>query len=259
MADTTFTLDLSIKKSDIAAAYHQKLKQIQQQIKIQGFRPGKAPLELVEQQVDQDQIIKDIANPLITQAFQNAIKKQKLKPIVNPQIETVNPPLTITKDWQFKATSCQLPLVKLSSTYKTKIKKINSNKKIKKEQLINNIFESLLTSAQIDFPPVLINSEIEKKIDQLANKLKSANVSLDSFLSQQNTKLEDFIKNLEIQIKKDWTLNLTINHIAETEKLTASQEEINDLISKNPHLSQNPNLAFYLIEQQKVVNFLKKL
>lgn len=257
--DSTFSLKLVVKKEDINQAYQKKLAVAQKNIKIDGFRPGKAPLDLVEKQIDTDKIIEDISQDLISQAYQKAIQDKKLKPIVNPQVKVDNPPLSIDKDWQLTATSCQIPAVKIKSKYKTDLKKVNTNKKLKKEELTQKIFDTVLANTQVNLPPVLIESELQRKFSQFVNQLAQAKLSLEAFLTKNKIKFEDLKTDFEKQIKKDWTINLAINHIAKTEKLTATQKEIQDLVKKTPQLSQNINMAYYLIEQQKVMDFLKKI
>jgi FKBP-type peptidyl-prolyl cis-trans isomerase (trigger factor) len=53
-------------------------------------------------------------------------------------------------------------------------------------------------------------------------------------------------------------VNLAISKIAKDNKIEVSEAEIKDILDKNPALSQNINMVYYLLTQQKVFEFLKK-
>jgi hypothetical protein len=52
---------------------------------------------------------------------------------------------------------------------------------------------------------------------------------------------------------------LAIDSIAREQKLTVNEEEVKTLVAKNQQLASNLNLVYYLLTQQKVFDYLKKL
>ena len=61
---------------------------------------------------------------------------------------------------------------------------------------------------------------------------------------------------MEQRISEEWTLNLAISQIALSQKITPDAKEIEEIVKKNPKLSSNPDLAYYLLTQQKVIDYL---
>ncbi len=55
-------------------------------VKLPGFRPGKAPLNLVERQADPNQLQTEFLDEAINRLYVQAIKSEGLRPIANPQI-----------------------------------------------------------------------------------------------------------------------------------------------------------------------------
>ncbi|MDD2483212.1 MAG: hypothetical protein PHE71_02985, partial [Candidatus Shapirobacteria bacterium] len=71
--------------------------------------------------------------------------------------------------------------------------------------------------------------------------------------------LEQYKENLKKQLIKEWTLNLSITQIAKEQKIEVTKTEVTDIAKTNPSLGQNVNFIYYLLTQQKVFDFLKKL
>ncbi len=61
------------------------------------------------------------------------------------------------------------------------------------------------------------------------------------------------------QLIKEWTLNLAISQIAKEQKIEVSEKEVTDISTSNPSLGKNINFIYYLLTQQKVFDFLKKI
>lgn len=62
------------------------LERIAQNIKVPGFRPGKAPAPLVEKQVDQAQLQAEFVDEAVNKFYVHAIEQEKLRPVASPEI-----------------------------------------------------------------------------------------------------------------------------------------------------------------------------
>ena len=82
----TKALDIKITKEDFAKTYQQVLNNTAQKIKINGFRPGKAPKNMIESMY-KDAIIADAKEKIIREAIDDGIKENNLKVL---QISDVN-------------------------------------------------------------------------------------------------------------------------------------------------------------------------
>ncbi|MBC2605654.1 trigger factor [Pelagicoccus albus] len=75
--DTRKTLAVSFEASEIAAEETQLLKQFSKQAKIPGFRPGKAPVNMIRQRFGK-QIKDELRQRVISKAYQDGTKESKL-------------------------------------------------------------------------------------------------------------------------------------------------------------------------------------
>lgn len=79
---------LSLPWSSINAETDKRLKQTQRRVKIDGFRPGKAPLKMVESMYGAS-VQNDVMNEQVQQAFYNIAVSEKLKVAGMPRFEGV--------------------------------------------------------------------------------------------------------------------------------------------------------------------------
>ena len=90
-------------------------------VNIPGFRKGKAPRIIVERHVGTDALMQEAFDLIAPQAFDNALKEQKIEPVTRPNIDIVT--LEDGKDLVFKATVTPRPEVKLGDYKGLKVEK----------------------------------------------------------------------------------------------------------------------------------------
>jgi len=255
-----FTLTVEIKVADIKAEYQEHLKKFQAEYETKGFRKGKAPLEVVEQNINPEKLFEEVASHLISHAYGHKIEENGLKPIIQPQVKFLNKDVDFDHDWQIEITSCELPEIKLNDKYLAEVKKINSDKTITDEnQKIEKIIDSLVKNSQVELPEILIESDTQNQLSQLIDQSRQAGISVADYLKNKGLTLEQYKENLKKQLTKEWTLNLAITQIAKEQKFEVTQTEVEDISKNNPSLGQNINFIYYILTQQKVFDFLKKL
>jgi len=98
-------------------------EEISQEIKIAGFRPGKAPRNLVEQKVGKATVFNNAAEKAVSKNYLEYIKKEKIEAIGNPEIKVLN--AEEEKDFCYKAVVSVMPEIVLDEGYVKSIKKIN--------------------------------------------------------------------------------------------------------------------------------------
>ncbi|MBI2465361.1 hypothetical protein HYV64_04430 [Candidatus Shapirobacteria bacterium] len=256
--DKTFVITGSFSVEEINKTNDKVLSTAQANFESKGFRKGKAPLNIVKENIHEHRIIEEILTTLISKLYSDVVAENKLHPIVQPQIKVVNPPLELGKEWQVEMIGCELPQVELTKDYQADIKKINSTATDDNDRL-NQTIASLIKNAKVDIPEMLIKNDVENKMSQLVDQTQQAGLTINSYLKSKNTTLEKYQGELHIQIRQEWITNLCIDHIAKTNNITVSDKEADEVISKNKDLAKNLNLVYYLLTQQKVFEFLKKL
>jgi trigger factor len=78
-------LSVVVAADKIETAVQGRLKQLSKRVKIQGFRPGKVPMKIVEQQY-RDTATNDVLGDLIQKSLQEALEGQDVVPAVQPDI-----------------------------------------------------------------------------------------------------------------------------------------------------------------------------
>ena len=131
-------LTITVEPKDYKKDLEQAAVRISERAAIKGFRPGKAPYEMVKQQVGEIKIIEEAMQSIVERNFFMAAKESKLDTVGMPQI-------TITKiapgnDLVFTATVALLPTIKLGDLATVKVK--HQAKEIT-DQEIDNVLNDL--------------------------------------------------------------------------------------------------------------------
>ena len=123
---------------------------------------------------------------------------------------------------------------------------------------MDQIIQALIKNAKVDLPEILIDSDLQSHLSGLVDQANQAGITVQQYLESQKQTLDGYKESLKKRIVEEWTINLTISKIAKDNKIEVSEEEVKDILTKNPALSQNINMIYYLLTQQKVFEFLKK-
>lgn len=95
-----------------------RLKRLSQTARFPGFRPGKAPMKMVEAQYA-GKVMEEVAGDLIRTTFYEAVKEQGLKPAGGPDIQPTN--FGRGKDFEYTATFEIYPEIKCLDIKGTRI------------------------------------------------------------------------------------------------------------------------------------------
>lgn len=107
------------KKEEWKEAQEKELNKVTKKVKIDGFRPGKAPRDMVMKKYGADIMI-DAANSLIDKEYRRIILEDKIIPVVEPKIELVK---STEDELEVKFTFITTPTVKLGEYKNLGIKK----------------------------------------------------------------------------------------------------------------------------------------
>ena len=65
-------------------------RKLAQEIKIHGFRPGKAPLPIVEATLGADRVRREAIEDLLNPVLNDVLIEEELEPAINPELETID-------------------------------------------------------------------------------------------------------------------------------------------------------------------------
>src|SRR6478735_2415192 len=93
--------------SDVKNAFDSVYKNLQKKARIKGFRPGKAPLNVIKKFYG-NSIAYDVADQLVRTHLFKAIDQESIRPIAAPVLESMDLP-SEDKDYTFSALVDVLP------------------------------------------------------------------------------------------------------------------------------------------------------
>ena len=100
----------------VDATYERVLNRLVSKAKIEGFRPGRAPRQLVEARVGPAALREEVVETIVPQVVQQALKEKDLDPIDNPDVEVLE--LERGRPARLKATISVMPAVTLGDASK---------------------------------------------------------------------------------------------------------------------------------------------
>ena len=267
----TIRLTITIPNSDIKKAWEEVMTSVAGNAEIQGFRRGKAPRKLVEEKADKEKIREEVLKKLLPPAYAQAIKTHEIRPIINPKIhvDKLEDPNT-NKDWQFTALTCEAPSIKLGK-YKESIQKITVKSKIivpGKEPVpakFDDIVKALLDSITGEIPEILVDNETDRLLSQTLEEVKKLGLTLDQYLSSTGKNPQVLREEYGKKAQNDIKLEFALLKIAEEEKITVEEKEIEEAIKASKsedekrNLEANRYLLASILRQQKTLDFLKNL
>lgn len=114
-------LTIEITVEEYQPFLKQAAQKISENVKIKGFRPGKADFEIIKKHVGEAQIWEEALEPAIQRTFVNALEEHKLVTVGSPKIDVVK--LAPGNPVIYKATISTLPTVELADYKTIKVKK----------------------------------------------------------------------------------------------------------------------------------------
>jgi trigger factor len=132
---------VTVGQEDFQQIFDDILLEFGAKTQIPGFRPGKAPKNLVEEKVGHARILNEAAGNLASKHLVEIMEKEKISPIVSPNV--VFDSLTYGGPFVFSAVLYEKPKVNLGDWKKIEVKKGNPGAVTDKdvEKAVGNIFD----------------------------------------------------------------------------------------------------------------------
>lgn len=148
ISDTRVELTVTLDAADLKTARSQALEQLAKNIKIQGFRKGKAPASLVEQQISPNDIASETIDLAVRQNLPAAFDAAKIAPLA---VEKVNVTKYVPDESaEFTAAADILPEVKLGDYKKLSAKLESATPKADEvQEVIDNILTAYSEKAVV--------------------------------------------------------------------------------------------------------------
>lgn len=87
ISDTKVQLTLKADAETLANAKQAALAELAKEVRVQGFRPGKAPANLVEKQVSQSALQSEFLDRIMNVMYSKALDDNRLHPVAQPEVK----------------------------------------------------------------------------------------------------------------------------------------------------------------------------
>lgn len=87
LSDTKVQLSIAGEPGELNAIKQEVVKKLAKDVKLQGFRAGKAPDSLVEKSIDPSRLQTEFLDEAINKLFVDAVTKESLRPVAQPKVE----------------------------------------------------------------------------------------------------------------------------------------------------------------------------
>ena len=139
-------LTIEVSADEVEAAFERVVRKLSNKVKIQGFRPGKAPRAVVEARLGLPAIREEVIEELIPQVVSRALAESGLDPIDRPQVDLIE--FERGKPGRFTATVSVMPEVTLADLGKVRLEKQRTE--VTDEMVDRRVGELLDTQASLE-------------------------------------------------------------------------------------------------------------
>jgi trigger factor len=91
------TLTIEVDETRVQKAMQQKARELGREVRIPGFRPGKAPFDVIVRRIGEETLRAEAIEDLIQPVFEEALNQADIDPYAQPMLEDIKPePLVLT-------------------------------------------------------------------------------------------------------------------------------------------------------------------
>ncbi len=222
-----------------------------QGITVKGFRQGKAPKAIAEQNLSPEKLNNHIITHVLNDTVVTVVKEKDYQTLGRPVLEKLEP----QKDGGL-IIILHIPLYPTFELgkYQDKIKKIT-----KKEKKADDIYDILLENIKIDVPGILVDEEAKYSLEKLEEHAKSLNITLDKYLEAIKKTQEEVQEEYKKGAEKSIKLDLILLKIAEDQKIEIAKEELDSLITASGAKDHQVEQIKSIIKRRKTLDYLMSL
>ncbi len=87
LTPTRVRISVEVPFAELKGEFDRAYKQLAQQVRLPGFRPGKAPAKLLEARVGRGAVLEQVVNDALPARYSEAVTTEELRPLGQPEIE----------------------------------------------------------------------------------------------------------------------------------------------------------------------------
>lgn len=273
-------ITVTLPKADIKVGKDKAFKHLQGELVVEGFRKGKVPEAIAQKYLSAEAIYQEMMKDVLPNIYDEIVKKEALKPVMNPKIELVN--AKEGEDWIVKISVAQKPTITLGD-YKAKIKTLKAGKKkediwipgkeapaakgqkeedAEKSKMINEVLDTVLKTAKIEVSDLILEEELNHRLSRLVDDVEKIGLTVDGYLKSKNLTMETIKAQFKKEIEDTYKLEFILAEIADVEGIKVEPEELNRLFvnikDEKEKQSAMQNSYYYasILRKQKTLDYL---
>ncbi len=94
------------------------------------------------------------------------------------------------------------------------------------DKFVDQLLETVVHNAQMDIPPVMLESEIDESVQVFSNRIAQQGFDLDTYLKLSNMRMDDLRAQFANEADSKVRVRLVLEKIADVEHLETTNEEI---------------------------------
>lgn len=291
----TFKVEVKIPKEDVNSVFTEVLNHLSHHVKVDGFREGKAPADLVKSKINKTTLRSEALNTLLGKVINDIVRDQRLKPITGPAIDIKK--FDENEDAEFTVTIIERPDIKLND-YESAIKKIEhaveeaTDAKTeaehdhddheghdhkdhkhepsiieKNEQLNKKIIDKLIDICEVELSKDLIDMERNRMMSSLLDQVQKVGLTIDQYLTTIKKTADQLKDDYEKIAKNTLKADFLLHEIADKKEINVSDAEIQQMIDivpdpKSKEALAKPEQRMYIksvLTKTKILEHLRSL
>src|SRR5271156_5949946 len=87
LSPTRVRINVEVPFTELKPDFDRAYKQLAQQVRLPGFRPGKAPAKLLEARIGRGAVLEQVVNDAVPARYSEAVTRSEVHPLGQPEIE----------------------------------------------------------------------------------------------------------------------------------------------------------------------------
>ncbi len=274
LAGNTLEIQVNMSWSDVKTSYDEIFNHLLSHVEASGFRKGKVPKDIAEKQINKSHIYEEVLKKLIPDIYTQVVKENQIKPVISPKVEVLE--AQENKDWKIRITTAEKPAIKLGN-YRSGIDKLIDSKRKQiwtpkdsqdkaksQEPTITEILETLEKEISVEISPLIIEHEVNRLLSDLVDQTQKLGMTIEQYLQAKGLTSDLIRENYKSQAQKTLSLEFALEEIADLEKVTVENQEIDQVINQAKTQAEKETLEkqrYYLgslLRRQKTLQKLLK-
>jgi FKBP-type peptidyl-prolyl cis-trans isomerase (trigger factor) len=265
------SLRITIKWGELEKPYRSAMANFAKNMKVEGFRQGKVPLDIAEKQVSLEKIAETVLRELLPKKYIAALKETKKQPITAPEYHLVS--IKKGEDWILEAHFCEAPVIELkdyekylatgkkaadkfikehndkakketAKTDQKKEKKAEDNKseqapqaqKLSQDQEKEIYYQHILRELVVNIRPsigeLLLRRETQAEFEKLKEQLNSYKIAIEDYLKQRSISLEELSNELAGTVLNRLQIDFILAAIAKDRQIKVEESALKEALNE---------------------------